>query len=474
MKFDYATGDTQRRTFETFNPARPDESVGRYQEVADLASVDAIIAKARIAQAKWATVPGVQRGDLLSRFLTAVEQSVDRVAESITLEQGKTLAEGRNEILKGCAEGRFIAGEAARQQVQAVASARPNVRNLILHRPRGTVFAICPWNFPAMTPLRKLCPAIAFGNAIVIKPSQFTPAAAFMLAEIAADFFPDGLIQIMPCPGRFASELVASGRFDGVSFTGSVEIGQKVAQAAATSLTATQLELGGKNAVIINDAADLDGCLDQVFAAAFQTGGQRCTSISRVIVKRNLQQRVVAGLASRADALTLGDGMNASTSMGPLCHREHWQTVQEMIAKSLEEGAELVVGGAVAMVEQSPDGYFYKPTILNYADRSNTASREEIFGPVLSVMPYETFDQALEMLNATRYGLTSSLFSDSHQLIQRFLSESQHGMLHVNNGTVPDVNMPFGGMKASGVGPYSVGASVAAFYTVEQSAYLAW
>lgn len=474
MKFDYSGSSHCGSVFETCNPAHPGERVGRYREVNDREVADELISKMRKAQAEWSKVPGVQRGDILSQYLAAVEQQVDRIAEAITLEQGKPFKESRNEVLKGCAEGRFIAGEAARQQTQSVAAARRDVRNLILHRPRGTVFAICPWNFPAMTPLRKLCPAIAFGNAMLIKPSQYTPAAAFILADIAAEFFPDNLFQVMPCPGKFASELVASGCFDGVSFTGSVEVGRKVAEAAAADLIPAQLELGGKNAVVINDVADLDNCLDQVFSAAFQTGGQRCTSISRVIVNRELHQQVVAGLTARIENLALGDGMSDETGMGPLCHREHWHSVRELTEKAINEGASLITGGGVDVVPGCPDGYFYKPTILDNADRSTTAGREEIFGPVLAVMAYDTFDEALVMLNETRYGLTSSLFSDSHRLVQRFLQESNHGMLHINNGTVPDVNMPFGGTKASGVGPYSVGASVAAFYTVEQSAYLAW
>ncbi|WP_101674542.1 aldehyde dehydrogenase family protein [Alloalcanivorax mobilis] len=474
MKFDYRNRHEGGQPFETRNPARPAEIVGAYSDVTDPASVDAILGKARQAQSEWAQVPSVERGDRLVRFLSEVERQVDAIAEAITLEQGKAFKEARNEILKGCAEGKFIAGEAARQQMQSVSSARPQVRNLILRRPRGTIFAICPWNFPAMTPLRKLSPAIAFGNAMVLKPSQFTPAAAFMLEQIAGEFFPEGLLQVMPCPGAFASELTASGRFDGVSFTGSVGIGRKVYQAAATSLIPAQLELGGKNGVIINDTSDLDHCLDQVFAAAFQTGGQRCTSISRVIVNRALHADVVAGLVARASQVRLGDGMDPTTTMGPLCNQAHFKTVQAMTDKAVAEGAQVAAGGKVSNVAGCEHGYFYQPTILDNADASPTASQEEIFGPVLSVMAYDHVDDAISMLNDTEYGLTSSLFSDSHALVQRFLDESRNGMLHVNNGTVPDVNMPFGGMKHSGVGPYSVGASVAAFYTIEQSAYLAW
>lgn len=474
MKYDYRNHNGGGNVFETRNPARPTEIVGAYAETRDAANVDAVLARATDAQGEWAAVPPVARGDRLTAFLNDVIADVDRIAEAITLEQGKPLVEARNETLKGCAEGKFMAGEATRQQLQTTAAARPRVRNLILRRPRGTLLAICPWNFPAMTPLRKLCPAIAFGNALVIKPSQFTPAAAFILAEIAERHFPAGLVQVMPCGGVFTSELTAAGRFDGVSFTGSVAVGRKVAQAAAASLIPTQLELGGKNGVIINDSQDLDSCLDQVFGAAFQTSGQRCTSLSRVIVHRDLQESVVQGLAARARALTLGDGLDPATTLGPLCNGAHFDSVKTATARAVDEGAILVTGGDNATVAGCESGYFYRPTVLDNAGVSRTASQEEIFGPVLSVLPYDGFDEALSLLNETEYGLTSSLFSDSHSLIQRFLDESQNGMLHVNNGTVPDVNMPFGGMKHSGLGAYSVGASASAFYTVEQSAYLAW
>ncbi|MBM1143270.1 aldehyde dehydrogenase [Alcanivorax sp. ZXX171] len=474
MKFDYRDHNGGGNVFETRNPARPAEIVGAYADTSDAAGVDAVLSRAARAQAEWADVPPVVRGDRLTAFLDDVIANVERIAEAITLEQGKPLVEARNETLKGCAEGKFMAGEAARQQLQTTAAARPRVRNLILRRPRGTLLAICPWNFPAMTPLRKLCPAIAFGNALVIKPSQFTPAAAFILAELAERHFPAGLVQVMPCGGAFASELTAAGHFDGISFTGSVAVGRKVAQAAAASLIPTQLELGGKNGVVINDSQDLDGCLDQVFGAAFQTGGQRCTSLSRVIVHRDLHDAVVRGLAERARALTLGDGLDAATTLGPLCNGAHFDSVRAATARALDEGATLVTGGDSATVAGCEGGYFYQPTLLDNAGASATASQEEIFGPVLSVLAYDNADQALSILNDTEYGLTSSLFSDSHALIQRFLDESRNGMLHVNNGTVPDVNMPFGGMKHSGLGAYSVGASASAFYTIEQAAYLAW
>jgi aldehyde dehydrogenase (NAD+) len=474
MKFDYRDPNSGNDVFKTRNPARPADIVGAYTNVTNYIRVEAMISKAIRAQEKWADIPPVIRGDRLIDFIADVVASVDRIAEAITLEQGKLLLEARNEVIKACAEGKFMAGEAARQQSQNGAAARPQVRNLILRRPRGIILAICPWNFPAMTPLRKLFPAIAFGNSLIIKPSQFIPAASFILAEIANRHFPAGLVQVMPCGGAFTSELIAAGRFDGVSFTGSVAVGRKVAQAAATSLVPVQLELGGKNGVIINDSNNLDSCLDQVFNSAFQTGGQRCTSLSRVIVHRDLHQPVVKGLVARVQALKLGDGLDPKTTLGPLCNADHFNNVKTATARAVSEGATLITGGSTTTVVDCADGYFFQPTILDNAGVSKTASQEEIFGPVLSVQSYGSVDEALTMLNDTEYGLTSSLFSDSHALIQRFLKESDNGMLHVNNGTVPDVNMPFGGMKKSGLGAYSVGSSASAFYTIEQSAYLAW
>ena len=386
MKFDYRDHLGGGTPFQTVNPARPEQVVGGYAEVTAADAVDRVLNLAAEAQAEWAGIPPVARGDRLLAFLDEVVANVDRIAEAITLEQGKPLNEARNEILKGCAEGRFMAGEAARQQLQTT----------------------------------------------------------------------------------------AAGRFDGVSFTGSVAVGRKVGLAAAEGLVPAQLELGGKNGVIINDSADLDGCLDQVFGAAFQTGGQRCTSLSRVIVHRDLHQDVVRGLTERARALRLGDGLDATTTLGPLCNGAHFDSVKTLTARAVDEGAALVTGGEPVTVSGCEGGYFFAPTLLDHAGVSDTASRQEIFGPVLSVLPYDDADQALAILNDTEFGLTSSLFSDSHVLIQRFLDESRNGMLHVNNGTVPDVNMPFGGMKHSGLGAYSVGASASAFYTIEQAAYLAW
>lgn len=469
--FDFANGSGG--VFTTHNPARPARKVGRYR-FADSSAIGGIIARAAGAQKKWQQTPGLERGRLLDAFLDAVVANADAIAEAITLEQGKILPEAKAEVLKGAGEGRFMSGEAARHGGQSVAAGRKNFANQILRRPRGVVFCVSPWNFPAMTPLRKICPAVAFGNAVVLKPSQFTPAAAYMLADIAKEFFPRDLVQIAMTDGAAAGEIIAKGDIHGVSFTGSVATGKMVYAAAAANLIPAQLELGGKNAAILNDARDLKDAVGKIAAAAFQTGGQRCTAISRIIVHQSLAAETKQLLAQYADGIALGDGLLPDSQMGPLCNLPHWHSVREMTAKAVKEGATPLAGGAPPEGAGEEGGYFYRPTILANVRHHSIAGQEEIFGPVLSVLEYEAFDDAMTMLNGTPFGLTSALFSDSNALVQRFLGESRHGMMHVNHGSVPDNNMPFGGIKHSGAGAYSVGATAVNFYTSEHSAYVAF
>ena len=468
FRYEFGAGDD---TCKTVNPANPSEKIGRYG-ILSADDLGLMIEQANAAQAEWARVPGLERSARLNAFIGAVEARADDLATAGTLEQGKLFRESRGETLKSCAEGRFSVGEAARMGAMAVATGRAGFSNQILRRPRGVIFCISPWNFPISTPMRKICPALAFGNSVVMKPSRFTPGANFMLAEIAEEFFPKNLVQVAMVPGRLASKAVATADIHGVSFTGSVPTGKLVYKAAAENLIAAQLELGGKNGAILNDSDDLEGAIGQIMGAAFMTSGQRCTAISRVIVHKRIAKDAREVLAARAAAMKMGPGMEESSDMGPLCNRPHWQDVCDVTAKAIAEGARPLSGGSAPGGPEG--GYFYAPTILDDVRHNSIAGQHEIFGPVLSVLEYETFDQAMEMLNGTEFGLTSALFSNRNDLIQRFLAESQNGMIHVNHGTVPDNNMPFGGIKNSGVGAYSVGPTAVNFYTSEHSAYVAW
>ncbi|MEL6433121.1 MAG: aldehyde dehydrogenase family protein [Pseudomonadota bacterium] len=467
-RYEFGSGDN---TFETVNPANPSEKIGRYAFMS-ANELGKTIEKANIAQAEWAKIPGLERSKRLNAFIDAVEANADELATAGTLEQGKLFRESKGETLKCCTEGRFSVGEAARMGAMAIATGRAGFSNQILRRPRGVIFCIAPWNFPISTPMRKICPALAFGNAVVMKPSQFTPAANFMLAEISKEFFPENLIQIAMVSGHVASEAVSKGDVHGVSFTGSVPTGKLVYAAAAQNLIPAQLELGGKNGAILNDSDDLENAVTQIMGAAFMTSGQRCTAVSRVLVKKDIAAEARDIIVAKAEAMKMGPGLEEASDIGPLCNLPHWKDVCDVTEKAIAEGAKPLTGGSAP---HDPErGYYYTPTILGDVQHNSIAGQEEIFGPVLSLLEYDTFDQAMDMLNGTEFGLTSCLFSNRNDLIQRFLNESQNGMIHVNHGSVPDNNMPFGGVKHSGVGAYSVGPTAVNFYTSEHSAYVAW
>ena len=457
--------------FETRNPARPAEVVGRYAGTTAEGLERALAAAAR-AQASWRRIAGVERALALGRFLDAVAARSGDIARAITREQGKPLAEARNETAKAIAEGRAMAAFVATDSGEVRPSARAGVRNMVLRRPRGVIGAITPWNFPILTPMRKIAPAVAFGNAIVLKPSEFAPAAAQLVVDAARGVLPDDLVQIVLGGAEVGGALVSHAGVAGVTFTGSVATGKRVYAAAAAHLAEVSLELGGKNAAVVHDAPDLGACLDQVMLAACLCAGQRCTAISRVIVRRALHDDTVAGLAERAAAAKLGDGLDPATTMGPLTTAQQLAHVRELVEAGVAAGARVVTGGRPVEVAGCEGGYFHAPTVLDRVDAGNRVAREEIFGPVISVIAYDTLDEAFSILNGVGYGLTSSLFSQDAGVIRRFVDESENGMIHVNHGTIPDNHMPFGGIKDSGVGAYSVGPSAAHFHTTEHSVYL--
>jgi acyl-CoA reductase-like NAD-dependent aldehyde dehydrogenase len=457
--------------FTTCNPARPAEVVGRYT-AASAEQVNEAVKAAIVAQRKWRKLPSVERGAIVEKFIAALEAKTDALAQAITLEQGKPLFESRGEIAKACGESRFMIGEASRSHSPAMPSSRPGFNNAVIRRPRGVIAALTPWNFPIMTPMRKIAPALVFGNAAILKPSEFTPATACIIGDAAKGILPDGLLQIIVGMAATGQALVSHDGIDGVAFTGSVPVGRKIYAAASQNLTEVALELGGKNAAIVNDTDDIDGCLDQIIGAAYQCAGQRCTGISRVLVRTSLATQVCDGLVKRAQAVVLGEGTKQGVTMGPMNNAAQFKKVAAMVEAGVAEGAQVLTGGKAVKIDGADGGFFYQPTILGGVTPAMSVAQEEIFGPVITVTTYDTTEEAFEILNGVEFGLTSSLFSNDHALIQRFIAESEHGMLHVNHGTVPENHMPFGGIKNSGVGAYSVGPSAAHFFTTEHAVYV--
>ncbi len=458
-------------SFSTCNPARPAEIVGRYTAASDM-EIDNAVKAADAAQKKWRNLSPVERGMVVAKFVAALEAETDDIARAITMEQGKPLAESRGEVAKSCAEARFMISEATRSHGEVMPSARPGFSNMVVRRPRGIIAALTPWNFPVMTPMRKIAPALVFGNAVILKPSEFTPAAACLLADAARSILPDGLFQLVLGMADVGQALVTHPAVAGVAFTGSVAVGRKIYATAAQNLTEVALELGGKNAAIVHDTEDIDACLTHIIGAAYPCAGQRCTGISRVLVHKPLESQVLDGLVAKSRQVVLGDGMTDGVGMGPLTNAAQMKKVDAMVCAGVAEGAKVLTGGMPAKVSGAETGYFYQPTILGGVTPAMSVATKEIFGPVISVLAYDSLDEAMEILNGVEFGLTSSLFSNDHAVIQRFLAESENGMLHVNHGTIPESHMPFGGIKNSGVGAYSVGPSAANFFTTEHAVYV--
>lgn len=460
------------RSIATENPADPSQCV-TVCAVADDACIDAALARARSASASWAARTTVQRSAALEGWLQRIEAEAEPIAELMTAEQGKPMAESVGEIGKALREARQMLAFAATHGGSALPAGRAGFRNVILRRPLGVTAAVTPWNFPVLTPMRKLIPALVTGNAAVLKPSEFTPGAALSLARCSDGVLPTGCLTLLLGDGSTAARLIEDERVAAVSFTGSVATGRKVAVAAAARLASVSLELGGKNGAILDDVRDLDGALDAIVGAAFQCSGQRCTSISRVIVARDALSKTVDGLRARLSSLVAGAGSQPSTSLGPITTAAQLARIETLVDEAIASGARCLMGGERSRPADAPTGRFYAPTLLQVDDRSNVAVQEEIFGPVLCLQPYDNDDEAIELLNATRFGLTSSIFTDRFAFAMRAIAEARSGMIHVNHGTVPDDNMPFVGVGDSGLGIGSVGPSTLDFYTSEHAAYLA-
>ena len=450
------------------NPANPSEVVGTFRTNSP-DEVPGMMAVARTAQLKWARIPQPERGNIVEAFINGLEGRAEDIAVSITREMGKIIGESRGEVAKAFGEGRATARRSSISIGEVLPSQKPGTITYSTRRPRGIILGINPWNFPFSTPMRKTIPALVYGNAVVLKPSISTPGAAFIMQEVADAILPRGLLQIAYGSGTLGSVLTAAKDVDAISFTGSVGTGRIVAQAAAANLAEISLELGGKNPAILNDASNLETVLDQIYLAAFAVCGQRCTAVSRVIVRRELEKQVVDGLAIRANAARVGNGMDSSSTIGPLLSKKARDDVSGFVDRARAAGVNIVVGGKV--LEQN-GGYFYAPTILSGVTPDMEVARDEVFGPVLAVIPYDTADEAVAICNDVEFGLSACLYSEQTPLVDRFVAEAESGMIHVNCGTFPEDHAPFVGVKNSSLGVGgSNGPSTLHFYTQEHTVF---
>ena len=457
------------------NPARPGEVLGEFP-ASTAADAEVAVAAAETALAAWAETPGPQRGALLHRFAQLLEDSRAALGRIITLEQGKALGESLGEVSRAAAEARFMAGEASRALGATFPSERAGCTCQTVLEPLGVVAAISPWNFPVVTPVRKIAPALAYGDTVVFKPATLTPWTAVFLMELLEKAgLPAGVVNLVIGAGSAVGEcLIRDARVRGISFTGSTATGMRIYEGAARRLARVQLELGGKNAAVVVDYDDLDGAAREIVAAAFLCSGQRCTALSRVIVIESQAEALVERLLDHVGRIKVGDGLAEGTTMGPLVSKEQLETVDGYVKQGIESGCVLLAGGRTLVEAPDQEGYYYAPTVFDQVTPASPLAREEIFGPVLPVIRVRDAEEAITVANSTRYGLAASVFTSRLSLVNEFVRRVDAGMIHVNHGTASQAHVPFGGVKDSGQGAYSIGPTAREFYTNVKAVYVKW
>ena len=456
---------------ENINPSDITDIVGEYAQ-ADKAQAEAAIAAARAAQASWAATTPQQRADALEFIGTELLARKDEIGKLLAREEGKPLANGIAETTRAAHIFKFFAQECLRSEGVALASVRPGVDILVTREPVGVVGLICPWNFPIAIPAWKMAPAIAFGNTVVFKPADLVPGCAWALVEIASrSGLPKGVLNLVMGRGAVVGQTMLESRdVNAISFTGSVETGAKVAMACATRGAKYQLEMGGKNPLVVMDDANLDIAVNCALDGAFYQTGQRCTASSRLIVGAKVHDAFVERMVEGMKKLKVDHALKDGTVIGPVVDEAQMAQDEKYIQIARDEGGELAWGGE--RLNRDTKGHFLSPALFIGTNNNQRINREEVFGPVASVIKVESYDEALAVANDTAFGLSSGIVTTSLKYATDFRKKSQAGMVMVNLPTAGvDYHVPFGGRKGSSYGAREQGRFAAEFYTGVKTAY---
>jgi len=457
---------------DNINPSDLDDTIGRFAQ-GTAADVDAAVLAAQRAQPAWAR--SVQlRSDVLDRAARLIEARREDLGRLLSREEGKTLAEGIGEVNRAAQIFRFFAGEVLRTPGESLDSVRPGVEVEVRREPMGVVGLITPWNFPIAIPAWKIAPALAYGNTVVIKPADLTPACAHALAEILVEAgIPAGVFNLVMGRGRVVGEaLVEHPGLSALSFTGSAEVGRGIVAKAAARQLKVQAEMGGKNPMVIMNDADLDAVLPQCINAAFYSTGQRCTATSRFIVERGILDAFATRMSALMQALKVGHALDPQTHIGPVVSEGQLAGNQRYVSLARQEGA-TVVGGE--LIDCATRGHYMRPALFLDATNAMRTSREEIFGPCASVIAADDFEHALALANDTEYGLSAGICTRSLKSAREFTRRAQAGLVMVNLATAGvDYHVPFGGRKGSSYGPREQGRYAVEFYTTVKTAYTAY
>jgi acyl-CoA reductase-like NAD-dependent aldehyde dehydrogenase len=467
---------TSRERARDVNPARSSESLGDATVSAPADVVHAIDAAAAAYQ-EWRRTPPPQRGDIVRKAADLMERRRVELARLLTQEEGKTLPESLGEVDRAVANVRFAAAQGARLTGETIPSTQRGTFIYTVRDPLGVVACITPWNFPVAIPAWKIAPALVAGNAVVFKPATLTPLCAAQVVQCFVDGgVPDGVLNMVLGPGDALSRaIIDDDRVKAISFTGSNAVGRRLYAQAAQRLCKVQLEMGGKNAVIVMDDADLEKAAESVAGGAFGATGQRCTATSRAVVVRSRLVDFTELLAAKADTWRAGDGLVDGVRLGPIVDDTQLRKVRERIEAGKREGARVVRDGSAPTKPDLKAGYFVEPTIFADVDPNMSVAQEEIFGPVVSIIPANDFESALAAANSVGYGLSSSIYTRDLRTAFRYAEESEAGMLHVNIPTVGgEAQVPFGGIKDSGFGDRECGTAAFDFFTEMRVVYVGY
>jgi acyl-CoA reductase-like NAD-dependent aldehyde dehydrogenase len=463
-------------TFVSTNPAHTSEVIGYYQKSTPADLEDAVEAAVK-AQRGWAATPVPTRGEILLRTALLLEQHKEELAILMTREMGKILKETRGDVQVAIDVARFIAGEGRRAEGETLPSALPNKFCMTIRQPLGIVGIITPWNFPLAIPAWKTFPALLAGNAVILKPASDTPSLVLKMAELLHEAgLPAGVLNVITGPGGTLGDALASHkRINMISLTGSTEVGRRVAELCGRDLRRCALELGGKNAVIVLEDADLNLAAECVALGAFGTTGQRCTATSRVIIQKSVQKAFTDRLVAMAEKLKIGNGLNPEVDMGPLVNMGRVKAVHEYTEIGKQEGAALVIGGAALTDNEYCDGAFYKPTIFTEVQPDMRIAREEVFGPFISILPVNSYEEAVEVANSTEYGLSTAIFTESTRLTFRAMRDIESGLVYFNAPTTgSEIHLPFGGTKQSGNGHRELGPGAVDEFSEVKSIFVSY
>ena len=455
---------------ESLNPSNTDEVVARFPDGGQ-AEVDAAVAAAKAAQPGWANASPEVRSDVLRKAGEALFARSAEVGELLAREEGKTRAEGIGETLRAARILLYFSGEALRRHGQTLESTRPGLDVATYREALGVVGLITPWNFPIAIPAWKAAPALAFGNTVVIKPANITSAIAVALTQVLHDAgVPPGVFNLVLGRGKVGQAIVDHKDVAAISFTGSQGVGSTVAKSAVARQARVQLEMGGKNPLVVLADADLDKAVAIAADGGFFQTGQRCTASSRVIVEDAIHDKFVAALAEKAKAIKVGPALAEGTQVGPASSESQFEQNMSYVDIATGEGGRLAAGGE--RVKLDTPGYFMQPTLIADTDPDMRINCEEVFGPVVSTVRVKNYEEALELANRGEFGLSAGIVSNNAKLIRDFRKNVRAGMVMVNLPTAGvDYHVPFGGTRGSSYGPREQGFAAVEFYTQIKTVY---